>query len=108
MSAPPTVEPTILGTMLLPITQELQKRGFDAVEIMSHAGIDPGKLANPDWRITSSAFQGLMRRCIDLTEDEATELLEEIAAKIVEIEETKATIESAESKEEVQEAAGAG
>jgi AraC-like DNA-binding protein len=71
MSAPSTVEPTILGTMLLPITQELQKRGFDAVEIMSHAGIDPGKLANPDWRITSSAFQGLMRRCIDLTEDEA-------------------------------------
>jgi AraC-like DNA-binding protein len=71
MSLPPTAEPTILGTMLLPIAQELQNRGFDAIEIMSQAEIDPSKLANPDWRVTSSTLQCLMRRCIDLTEDEA-------------------------------------
>jgi AraC-like DNA-binding protein len=70
MPALSTVEPTIIGTMLLPIAQKLQKRGFDAIEIMNQAGIDASKLANPDWRITSSTFQALMRRCVDLTEDE--------------------------------------
>jgi AraC-like DNA-binding protein len=70
MSPLHTAEPTILGTMLLPIAQELQARGFEAIEIMSQAGIDPSKLADPDWRITSSTLQCLMHCCFDLTGDE--------------------------------------
>lgn len=64
-------EPSVLGTTLLPIARVLQNRGFDALEVIESVGLDPGKLANPDWRVPAIGYNSLLRRCVELTGDEA-------------------------------------
>ncbi|MEH6585768.1 MAG: AraC family transcriptional regulator [Halioglobus sp.] len=64
-------EQSILGTLLLPIARVLQNRGFDAIEVIESSGLDPSKIADPDWRVPADKYNTLMRRCVELTQDEA-------------------------------------
>ncbi|MBE9538843.1 MAG: AraC family transcriptional regulator, partial [Proteobacteria bacterium] len=69
------IEHSILATFILPIAQALRLRGIDAMEVIEDAGIDPAGVINPDRRIPIDAMQTLMRRCVELTGDEAFGLL---------------------------------
>lgn len=62
---------SVLGTVLLPIARVLQNRGFDAIEVIQSSGLDPSKIADPDWRVPADQYNTLMRRCVELTQDEA-------------------------------------
>jgi AraC-like DNA-binding protein len=71
MSDSPPLEHSLLGTFILPVAQALTVAGFDAVDVVSELGIDPAKVANPDWRISSDQMDALMSHCVDITGDEA-------------------------------------
>lgn len=62
---------SLLGTFILPIAQTLTMQGQDAIEVVSSVGIDPAKVANPDWRISHEQMSALMQCCVDLSGDEA-------------------------------------
>ena len=64
-------QPSILGTLLLPIARVLQNRGHDALEVVESVGLDPGKLADPEWRVPAEQYNSLMRYCVEITGDEA-------------------------------------
>ncbi len=65
----------MLATFVLPVAQALRMQGIDALEVLEDMGIDMAKAANPDWRVSHEAFQSLLGRCVELTEDEAFGLL---------------------------------
>lgn len=65
------IEHSILATFILPIAQALRLRGIDAMDVIEDAGIDSAGVINPDRRIPIDAMQMLMRRCVELTGDEA-------------------------------------
>ena len=69
------IKHSILATFILPIAQALRLRGIDAMEVIESAGIDPAGVINPDRRISFDTFQSLLRRSVELTEDEAFGLL---------------------------------
>jgi AraC-like DNA-binding protein len=70
MAASKLPEQTILGTLIVPVDRVLQDRGIDPAEILESAEIDPATVEEPDWRIANTAFDRLMRRCVEVTEDE--------------------------------------
>ena len=71
MSAPYSLEHSMLSTLILPVAQALRQRGIDALELTEEVGIDVAKMAAPDWRVSHKAFNTLMGRCVELTGDEA-------------------------------------
>ncbi|TDG13944.1 AraC family transcriptional regulator [Seongchinamella unica] len=75
MSDDLSLQHSVLGTFLLPIAQALRLRGLDPLETMAEVGIDPAKIANPDWRVPQPMFTALMAHCVAVTEDEAFGLL---------------------------------
>lgn len=60
-----------LGAFVLPLARALGKQGQDPIAVMSSVGVDPAKLANPDWRIAHDQMACLLRRCVELSDDEA-------------------------------------
>lgn len=62
---------SVLGTLLLPIARVLQARGYDAIEVIESVGLDTGKIVDPEWRVGADDFTNLIRRCVEVTGDEA-------------------------------------
>lgn len=75
MSNSPTIQHSLQATCILPVAQALRLCGEDALEILEEVGIDAAKAANPDWRVSHDSFNSLMRRCVEITGDEAFGLL---------------------------------
>ena len=71
MAASKLPEQTILGTLVEPINRVLRERGIDPAEILGSVAINPAMTEESDWRITNTSFNRLMRRCVEVTEDEA-------------------------------------
>ena len=64
-------DPSILGTLVLPVAEVLTQRGIDAREVIQGAGLDLESLSKPDYRVHHMEFNELMRRCVEATGDEA-------------------------------------
>jgi AraC-like DNA-binding protein len=75
MTKPLALEHSMMATFILPVARALRLRGIDALDVMEDIGIDAAKAANPDWRVTHTAFNSLMGRCVEVTGDEAFGLL---------------------------------
>lgn len=71
MSDTSPIEHSLLATFILPIAQALRLEGVDALELIEGQGIDAAGVINPDRRISIDKMQGLLRRCVEVTEDEA-------------------------------------
>ena len=71
MSEPSSIEHSLLATFILPVAQALRLQGIDALEIIEGVGIDPAGVINPDRRISIDKMQALLRKCVEVTEDEA-------------------------------------
>lgn len=71
MTSDTALRHSVLGTMVLPIAKALRLHGLDPLEVMTLAGIDAAKVANPDWRIPQEVFSDLMARAVELSREEA-------------------------------------
>ncbi len=63
--------PSCYGPFLLPVAAELRLRGEDPFALMAAVGIDPAKMADPEWRIPRPVWQAFMASCVTTTGDEA-------------------------------------
>ncbi len=64
-------EHSVLGTFVLPVAQAMRLHGIDPLTVLEEVGIDAGKFAYPDWRVSQTTFSDLLTRCVELSEDEA-------------------------------------
>lgn len=62
---------SVFGAFILPVASALRQRGEDPLSLMLAVGIDPAKVADPEWRISRDAWHALMRNCVESTGDEA-------------------------------------
>lgn len=64
-------EHSVLGTLITPVAETMLQRGVDATSVLTRVGIDPGRVADPNYRVPLYEFNELMRQCVELTGDEA-------------------------------------
>lgn len=67
----PPHEASLYGAFILPVAAALRLRGEDPVELMQAAGIDPARVANPEWRVCWDTWNVFMADCVTHTGDEA-------------------------------------
>jgi len=61
----------MLGSFIVPVAQALRQYGVDPLAVVEEVGIDLAKGANPDWRVSQTDFDHLLRHCAAITGDEA-------------------------------------
>ncbi len=63
--------PSCYGPFILPVAAALRLRGEDPLDVLAAVGIDPAKMADPDWRIPRAVWQSLMATSVERTGDDA-------------------------------------
>lgn len=66
---------SLYGAFILPVASALRLRGEDPVALMEAAGIDPAKVADPEWRVCWDTWNVFMAECVERTGEEAFGLL---------------------------------
>ncbi|WP_116364320.1 AraC family transcriptional regulator [Parahaliea mediterranea] len=62
---------SVMGAFILPVATALRLRGEDPLQVMADIGLDPARVANPEWRLPEADMQRLLQRGVALTGDEA-------------------------------------
>ncbi|MEP4147029.1 MAG: AraC family transcriptional regulator ligand-binding domain-containing protein [Halioglobus sp.] len=63
--------PSVLGTLIVPIVNTLEQRGIDSADVLENLGIAYSKAGELDYRVPVNVFNELVYKSVELTGDEA-------------------------------------